>query len=95
MVGRAAELHALIDAYRSIRDDGRLIVLTGEAGIGKTRLAEELLSHLRAIGATTIATRCFRGETGLAYGPIVEALRAAMADTGGDAGRRGPGDRER
>ncbi len=84
MVGRAAELQALIDAYRSIRDDGRLLVLTGEAGIGKTRLAEEFLSHLRAIGATTIATRCFRGETGLAYGPFVEALCAAIADTGGD-----------
>ena len=86
MVGRATELQALLDAYCSVQADGRLIVVSGEAGIGKTRLAEELLSHARATGATAIATRCFRGETDLAYGPIVEALRAVIAEAGGVSG---------
>jgi predicted ATPase len=77
-VGREAEWPKLINAYTSIGSDGRLIVLEGEAGIGKTRLAAELLSHARAHGATTITGRCYEGESNLAYGPFVDALRAAL-----------------
>jgi predicted ATPase len=53
-------------------------VLEGEAGIGKTRLAEEFAAHAMAAGATTIGGRCYDGESGLAYQPLVEGLRAAL-----------------
>ena len=94
----SAELEALAEAYRSIEADGHLIVIEGEAGIGKTRLAREFLSRAAAGGANVIATRCFRGETSLAYGPFIEALRsvAALAPDGipetwrGEAGRLAP-----
>ncbi len=78
LVGRAAEWLALRNAFASIRPNGRLILIEGEAGIGKTRLAEELLRHAQAGGATAITTRCYEGEAKIAYGPFVEGLRTAL-----------------
>ncbi len=79
LVGRSAEWSALLEAYEAARHEGRLVVLEGEAGIGKTRLAEEFAAHAMAAGATTIGGRCYDGESGLAYQPLVEGLRAALA----------------
>jgi predicted ATPase/DNA-binding SARP family transcriptional activator len=78
LVGRAAEWSTLLVAYEAAHHDGRLVVLEGEAGIGKTRLAEEFAAHAMAAGATTIGGRCYDGESGLAYQPLVEGLRAAL-----------------
>jgi DNA-binding SARP family transcriptional activator len=79
LVGRAVEWTALLEAYEAARRDGRLVVLEGEAGVGKTRLAEDFAAHATAAGATTVGGRCYEGESGLAYAPLVEALRAAVA----------------
>ena len=79
LVGRAAEWSTLLETYEAARRDGRLVVLEGEAGIGKTRLAEEFAAHAVAAGATTISGRCYDGESGLAYQPLVEGLRAALS----------------
>jgi DNA-binding SARP family transcriptional activator len=78
LIGRAAEWSILLRSYASIDSDGRLIVLEGEAGIGKTRLAEELLTYAETSGATTITARCYEGETNMAYGPFLDGLRAAL-----------------
>ncbi len=59
---------------------GRVAVVTGEAGIGKTRICEALVDHVRASGGRVLATRAYLGERGIAYGPIVELLRSALAD---------------
>lgn len=75
-VGRAGEWEKLFTAYRAIAGDGQFIVIEGEAGIGKTRLAEELLLH--AQGASILQARCYAGETQLAYGPFVEALGGTL-----------------
>ncbi|HJT56028.1 MAG TPA: BTAD domain-containing putative transcriptional regulator, partial [Ktedonobacteraceae bacterium] len=79
LLGRSEEWLILTQAYDSIGAEGSLVILEGEAGIGKTRLAEEFLSSLRAKGATVIAARCYEGEMQLAYGPIVNGLRNAIA----------------
>jgi predicted ATPase len=79
-VGRAAEWETLVRTYDGIRDDGRIVVLEGEAGIGKTRLAEELATHARQHRAAVLSARCYDGESNLAYAPVVGALRAALAD---------------
>jgi len=84
LVGREAESLALRNAYASIGPNGRLIVIEGEAGIGKTRLAEELLRHGQDRGATAIATRCYEGEANIAYGPFLEGLRTALRQPGRD-----------
>lgn len=68
---------ALFEAYDSIDSGGRAIIIEGEAGIGKTRLAEELLAHARQRNAHIIAVSCYEGESHLAFGAIVAALRAA------------------
>ena len=78
LVGRADEWAALLKTYRAINGGGRAIVLEGDAGIGKTRLADELLAHARNEGAEVIAARCYEGESQLAYAPISSALRAAL-----------------
>lgn len=79
LVGRAVELAALWQVHRAVADHGRLAALQGEPGIGKTRLAEEFLRQVQAAGVAIVAGRCYQGETGLAYGVLAEALRAALA----------------
>ncbi len=79
LVGRSAELSIMDNAYAGIKSDGCVLILEGEAGIGKTRLAEEFMAHARAKGATIIAARCYEGETNLAYGPVVAGLHATLA----------------
>jgi DNA-binding SARP family transcriptional activator len=78
LVGRDAEWAALVEAYAAVGSDGRLVVLEGEGGIGKTRLAEEFLTYARGHGAVSIAARCYEGESDLAYGPLVAGLRPLM-----------------
>jgi DNA-binding SARP family transcriptional activator/Tfp pilus assembly protein PilF len=79
LVGREAAWKALLNAYERIGKDGRLVVLEGEPGIGKTRLAEELIGHLSAQCRTVIATRAYEEERELAYAPVAEAVRAALS----------------
>jgi predicted ATPase len=69
----------LLAAYGSIQQEGRLVVLEGEAGIGKSHLAEVFVAQVRAQGAFTCAVTCYEGESTLAYAPIMEALRQLLA----------------
>ncbi|HVL80699.1 MAG TPA: AAA family ATPase, partial [Actinomycetota bacterium] len=68
--------------------DGRLLVVEGEAGVGKTRLVEEVLGQLA--GAVVLSARCFEDEAQVAYGPIADALRAATVRRGWSEGVPGP-----
>ncbi len=79
LVGRDAEMASLRQALDRVQADGQVVALVGEPGIGKTRLAEEFLDQLKGSEANTIEARCFEGETTLAYGLFVEALRSAAA----------------
>ena len=78
LVGRQAEWERLLEITARLAQNGRFVVIEGEAGIGKTRLAEDFLVTLRAGGAHTIAARCYPGESSLAYAPFVDALRRAL-----------------
>ncbi len=80
LVGRAREWAALLGAYDGIAADGRVVLLEGEAGIGKTRLAEELVAVLRTRGAAVLGGRAYEEEAALAYGPLVEALRGRLRE---------------
>jgi DNA-binding SARP family transcriptional activator len=82
LTGRAEALAKLTDAHAAARPDGGLAVIEGEAGIGKTRLADELSSHARSGGAIVLTVRCHDDEAGLPYGPIVELLREATRKAG-------------
>lgn len=76
-VGRSRELQMLRDAYDAAGEAPRVVLVEGEAGIGKTRLVEELLSGLSP-ESPTLVTRAYEDEERLAYGPLVETLRARL-----------------
>jgi DNA-binding SARP family transcriptional activator len=74
-VGRAVEASALHDLWREAADGARhLVLLAGEAGIGKTRLAAELAGHAHAEGAVVLYGR-FEEEAPAPYQPVVQMLR--------------------
>ncbi|MFN2389440.1 MAG: tetratricopeptide repeat protein [Actinomycetota bacterium] len=79
LVGRDAQWEVLQESYRRIDAGGRLLVVEGEPGIGKTRLIEELAADLRTRGAAVIAGRCYEDESGLAFGAVIGLLRAAVS----------------
>ncbi len=90
LVGRAPELAALTGAHAAAEVDGRLAVIEGEAGIGKTRLGDELMRAARTRGAVVLAARCHDDEAGLPYGPVVELLREAVGHGSGWSGSIAP-----
>ena len=81
LVGRDAEWAALLEAYAAA-SDGQVVVIEGEGGIGKTRLADEFLAHVRARGGVAVAVRCYEGESDLAYGPLTAGLRSFVTQPG-------------
>ena len=81
LVGRVAEWQILLNNYASTGQDGRLLIIEGEAGIGKTRLAEEFLAHAHELGATVLRVRCYEGEMGLAYSPFAEVMETALGQS--------------
>jgi DNA-binding SARP family transcriptional activator len=77
LVGRQQEWQALLGAWRSAATGGvRCFLIRGEAGIGKTRLAEELIDWCRLNGVRAAAARCYAGEGRLAYAPIAAWLKS-------------------
>jgi DNA-binding SARP family transcriptional activator/tetratricopeptide (TPR) repeat protein len=81
-VGREAELSELragLDA--AIAGQGRLFLLAGEPGIGKSRLAEELVGQARARGASVLVGRCWEAGGAPAYWPWVQSLRMYVEQT--------------
>ena len=78
-VGRTRELAQLDAALAEAIDGrGRLCLIAGEPGIGKTRLAECVAARAAERGATVIWGRCWEGEGAPAFWPWVQALRTLM-----------------
>jgi DNA-binding SARP family transcriptional activator len=81
-VGREAEIAELAAALEdTVAGRGRLFLLAGEPGIGKSRLADELLTRARARGARTLVGRCWEAGGAPAYWPWVQSLRAYVRET--------------
>jgi DNA-binding SARP family transcriptional activator len=77
--GRAAALAALHEAWSDATDGRRRgVFVTGEPGIGKTRLAAELAAHARREGGVVLYGRCDDGPAAAAQ-PFAEALSAYAA----------------
>jgi class 3 adenylate cyclase len=81
LVGRQDELSQLEDALLAAnRGDGRFVLLSGEAGIGKTRLAAELERQARKLGGDALWGSCSEAELPLPYLPFVEAIGSRLGD---------------
>ncbi len=76
LVGREEEWNELQTAWRRARRGPRFVLLQGEAGIGKTRLVEELLAWAERQGIAHAYARCYAAEGELAYAPVVSLLQA-------------------
>jgi len=76
-VGRDLEWKQLCEAWNSTREGGaHLLLLTGEPGIGKSRLALELARRVRAEGHPVASARAYEAAGRLPWGPIVDLLRS-------------------
>lgn len=84
-VGRATELAFLVGAFEeSLEGRGRLVLLSGEPGIGKTRLADELTALARDRGARVLWGRCWEAGGSPAYWPWVQSIRSYIRDADPD-----------
>ncbi|HEX6021854.1 MAG TPA: AAA family ATPase, partial [Solirubrobacter sp.] len=73
-VGRAAELARLRAAWREASAGrAQLVLVSGEPGVGKTRLVDELREHA---GAVTVESRAYPEEGAIAYGIVTAWLRS-------------------
>jgi len=96
-VGRTAELEALSRRVESATSGfGSVVLIAGDPGIGKTRLAEEAARYARGRGIRVLWGSCWEGEGAPAFWPWVQVMRsfaaAATSDSWTLALGRGAGD---
>jgi class 3 adenylate cyclase/predicted ATPase len=85
-VGREHELGLLLERWSLAQDgEGQVVLLSGEPGIGKSRILSELRGHLETRGATSLRFHCSPYYVNSAFYPIIDnferALRFARDDT--------------
>jgi DNA-binding CsgD family transcriptional regulator/tetratricopeptide (TPR) repeat protein len=94
-VGRVRELALLGEVLaRAIGGEPALVLIGGEAGVGKTRLAEQLAAAAAGQGVRVLRGGCVPlGEEGLPFAPVTEALRGLVGQDAPDevAAVVGPG----
>ncbi|NQU30728.1 MAG: AAA family ATPase, partial [Anaerolineae bacterium] len=83
LVGRDTEWAELTRIYNGLRQNGVFAALIGEAGVGKTRLAQDFITHLKKRGAVTLSARCYAGENNLAYSSLIDLLRQGIRQAAG------------
>jgi DNA-binding SARP family transcriptional activator/predicted ATPase len=79
--GRQREWDALRNIYADIGPGGALVLIEGEAGIGKTRVAREFLQAARDEGSVTVEARSHEGEGTLPYALVAQVLSRAVDGT--------------
>jgi DNA-binding SARP family transcriptional activator/tetratricopeptide (TPR) repeat protein len=76
LVGRDEEWGRLVAALKRSANGFGVVVVSGEAGTGKSRLAEELGRSARERGARVAHARCYATQSRIALGPVGEWLRS-------------------
>ena len=78
-LGRTTEFGTLIESYqRAQAGQPQLVLLQGESGIGKTRLASEFVRWAQAQGAEVLAGRAMQTGRQLPYQPLIDVLRRQL-----------------
>src|SRR5688572_27099805 len=84
LVGREREQAMLREALaNALAGRGSLVLIGGEAGIGKTALAEAALAEAAAQDATVLVGRCYDLSETPPYGPWAEAFASGKHDADG------------
>jgi predicted Ser/Thr protein kinase len=92
LVGRSAELDGLRKHWLQAQSgQGHLVLISGEPGVGKTRLADELIAYVRLSGGLVLQGGCYEYEATMPYLPLAEALRDWAHAQTDDALRRRAG----
>ena len=87
--GRDGEMGVLREAWNTaVGGQPGLVTIVGEAGIGKTALAEFLAAEAAENGGTVLRTRCYETERSLFLQPIVEAIAPVVASASASTLRR-------
>ncbi|HVM14076.1 MAG TPA: ATP-binding protein [Egibacteraceae bacterium] len=82
-VGRESEMGALLSAVDdAMSGRGKLLLLGGQPGIGKTRLADEFAAKAESAGARVLWGRCWEAGGAPAYWPWIQSLRGLVRDLG-------------
>jgi DNA-binding CsgD family transcriptional regulator/Flp pilus assembly protein TadD len=77
LIGRASYLASILQCFEQARDGhGQVLLLAGEAGIGKSRLVAEARVHAAQAGMGIFEGRCFEPDRTLPYAPVLDLLRA-------------------
>jgi tetratricopeptide (TPR) repeat protein len=83
VIGRSRELEQLAGALESaLAGTGKVVLVAGEPGIGKTRLAEVLAAEARARGCTVAWGSCWESGGAPAHWPWIQVLRSLTGDVG-------------
>jgi class 3 adenylate cyclase/tetratricopeptide (TPR) repeat protein len=78
LVARDEELRRVLASVDAVdRGEGRLLLLAGEAGVGKTRLAQEVTLTAHNYGFLLAVGRCYEQQQSVPYYPFLEALAMA------------------
>jgi class 3 adenylate cyclase/tetratricopeptide (TPR) repeat protein len=84
--GRTREVGELVTCLEeAFSGHGCLVLVAGEPGIGKSRLADELSTRARARGARILVGRCWEAGGAPAFWPWVQALRSYISEAGADS----------
>jgi DNA-binding SARP family transcriptional activator len=86
LIGREKEWDALVGAWKAVaRGHGRIVLIEGEAGVGKSRLAQEFVRWIVAQGGSALRGHGYDVQANIPFEPVVEVLRDAL-DAPGLAG---------
>ncbi len=86
LIGREHEIALLLDRWQQAKDgDGQVVVLTGEAGIGKSRIAETLCERIADEGPSVLRYQCSPYHVSSELFPFVDAMQRAAQFKDSDA----------
>ena len=85
-IGREASLQALLERLdQAVAGSGSVVLLGGDAGVGKTRVVRELKHELSPRQVRVIEGRCTSTESSVPYAPLMNALRFRIEKGEGEA----------
>src|SRR6185503_445192 len=89
LVGRSDELAEVRQLWqRALEGHGHAVLMSGEPGAGKTRLAREITIQAAVDGATVLSGGCYEYEATTPYLPFVEAFRRLVRERKNDGALR-------